>query len=458
LSKKILILIICLTALALIGTLGMQLYWIGLGIDIAEKQFNKTVAESLDHVAERLVLDDVQRTKQELSAVIEPSGSVKDDFEKEIELIEQIKVWQVKNPIPIEERVMPHHLDDYLKQELSSHGITEKIEYGVFSNAERAFVIKDNHFLVLDSKEKQEAQEPFQQLYTSPHKVYLFRDDMESPGVLMVFFPEYSSLRWRQMIPALLSTLLFLTILVASSGYSFWAVLRQKKLSEMKNDFINNMTHEFKTPIATIALASDSVLMPVVYENPEKLKRFISIIQQENRRMNSQVEKVLQMAQVEKQDFQVRFESVNMHDIITLLINNFTMVVEQRGGQLTFQNDATKHQVFGDVTHLTNAVNNLLDNANKYSPDTPIITLKTYNRGGSLVIAVSDNGRGISRENQVYIFDKFYRVHTGNLHDVKGFGLGLSYVKEIALLHKGKVSVASELGRGSTFEIWLPVE
>jgi two-component system phosphate regulon sensor histidine kinase PhoR len=224
----------------------------------------------------------------------------------------------------------------------------------------------------------------------------------------------------------------------------------------MKTDFINNMTHEFKTPIATISLATDSISSPLIVNHPDKIKRFVDIIRQENRRMNSQVERVLQIAQLDKKDFQLRLADVNLHDLIRQAVDNFSLQIENREGTLTLDLQATRPVISGDATHLASVVHNLLDNANKYSPEKPDITIRTRNVPNGVAITVEDNGVGISKETRKHIFDKFYRVHTGNVHDVKGFGLGLSYVKAIVTAHKGFVDVHSELGKGSAFTLTFP--
>jgi two-component system phosphate regulon sensor histidine kinase PhoR len=224
----------------------------------------------------------------------------------------------------------------------------------------------------------------------------------------------------------------------------------------MKTDFINNMTHEFKTPIATISLAADSLNNPVVLKNEEKILRFSRIIKQENIRMHKQVEKVLQMALLDKKDFNLKWTSVDMHDLILSAIENISLQVETREGSVKGFLNASESIVKGDHTHLSNIINNLLDNANKYSPQKPHITVFTRNVDKGLEIMVKDEGIGLSREVRKFIFDKFYRVPTGNLHNVKGFGLGLSYVKTMVEAHKGKIDVRSELGKGSSFILYFP--
>ena len=224
----------------------------------------------------------------------------------------------------------------------------------------------------------------------------------------------------------------------------------------MKTDFINNMTHEFKTPIATISLAADSIMSPMVISSKDKITRFSNIIKQENKRMLSQVEKVLQMALIDKKEFTLKVSDVDMHQVIREAIENVNLQVQKRGGQITTDLQAGRPMIQGDATHLSNVIHNLLDNANKYSPEVPEISVHTRNVKGGLEVIVEDKGIGMSKEERKQIFEKFYRVPTGNLHDVKGFGLGLSYVKAITDAHEGKVSVESEPGKGSSFILFLP--
>jgi two-component system phosphate regulon sensor histidine kinase PhoR len=224
----------------------------------------------------------------------------------------------------------------------------------------------------------------------------------------------------------------------------------------MKTDFINNMTHEFKTPIATISLASDSILSPSILENKDKVSRFIGIIKQENRRMLNQVEKVLQMAQIDKEDLDLKLTSLNLHEIISEAVVNAELKVQAKGGSITTRLEAQKPEILGDATHISSIINNLLDNAEKYTPEKPEILICTKNIKDGLEISIHDNGIGISRDALKYIFEKFYRVHTGNLHNVKGFGLGLSYVKAMVEAHHGRVQVKSEPGKGSIFTVFLP--
>ena len=224
----------------------------------------------------------------------------------------------------------------------------------------------------------------------------------------------------------------------------------------MKTDFINNMTHEFKTPIATISLAVDSINSPMIRSKPEKIKRYADIIKQENSRMLKQVEKVLNIAQLDKQDFDLKLSPVDINDLVNQAVEHSALKVNQRGGVIKAILQAKQAVIRGDENHISNVIHNLLDNANKYSPEKPIITLTTEDHKDGVLLSIEDQGIGMSKDELKRIFEKFYRVSTGNLHDVKGFGLGLSYVKAIVDAHRGKVDVVSDPGKGSKFTLLFP--
>lgn len=254
----------------------------------------------------------------------------------------------------------------------------------------------------------------------------------------------------------LLASGIFLSIVVTTFGFTVVTMNKQKKLSDMKTEFINNMTHEFQTPISTISLASEALRDPDISSDEERRHRFANIIHVENKRLGKHVELLLQAAQLENGNYSLCAENVDMHSVILNEVSNTAMQVEKRGGQVHCRLRAVNSTIIGDSTHLSNIVRNLLDNANKYSPDAPEITIMTHCDDKYLTIAVNDKGRGLSREQTAMVFERFYRVPTGNRHDVKGFGLGLSYVKTMVEAHGGCISVQSEVNKGSTFTITLP--
>jgi len=224
----------------------------------------------------------------------------------------------------------------------------------------------------------------------------------------------------------------------------------------MKTDFINNMTHEFKTPIASIALAAEALQDPSIQSEQNRTKRFLKVIEDENLRLKNHVDKVLQTAIIDKGELKLNITDIDIHAIIEIATKNAGLQVEKRGGRIRSKLNASDPIIMADKGHITNVIYNLLDNANKYSPENPAIEVETYNIGDGVNITVKDNGIGMTKETQKKIFDKFYRINTGNLHDVKGFGLGLNYVRAIVQLHGGNISIESEPGKGSSFSIFIP--
>ncbi len=271
-------------------------------------------------------------------------------------------------------------------------------------------------------------------------------------------FPKKTDYFFQQLALYIWGTILALLFVFSSFWYILSVVLKQKKLSELKTDFINNMTHEFKTPIATIAFASANIENKKVIQQPEQILKFTEIIKKENKRMNRQVEQVLQAALIDRKVINLNPEPIDMHDIIHQISDTIAIKIHSRNGSFTQQLKATQSIVEGDRTHLSNVIANLLDNAQKYSPKQPKVTLTTTNSKNFIHISVSDQGKGLSKEEKERVFEKFYRVPTGDLHNVKGFGLGLSYSKAVIEQHGGDIDIKSKLHKGSTFTISLPIK
>lgn len=291
----------------------------------------------------------------------------------------------------------------------------------------------------------------------STHQIALFPNaQMANHQVLSLVFPDQSSFLWKSIWREATGSLVFSGIILLCFGLTVNTIFRQKRLSEMKNDFINNMTHELKTPIATIGLAAETLSRQKEIFDPEFVERYTGIIREENSRINRQVERVLQAAQFDRNEIQLDLQPVNLNETLHQSISHFQLQIENRGGRISSRFEG-QPEVFGDSQHLTNVVSNLLDNASKYSPDAPIISVETTITDKRVQIIVRDEGKGIPKALQDEIFTRFYRVSTGALHEVKGFGLGLSYVKEVVLAHEGTISVQSRIGKGSTFIIALPM-
>jgi len=277
------------------------------------------------------------------------------------------------------------------------------------------------------------------------------------PEYLIIYFPTQQKYVFKQMWPFLVTSISVIFILTFSFYYIMLNNLKQKKLSVIKNDFISNMTHEFKTPISTISLASEMLADESIAQTPDKKQRYLQMIRDENKRLSVLVESILQTSILDKGEFKLKLSEVDIHDIINSAINNTHLLISQRKGTIQTFLKAQKFKLLADKVHLTNIIFNLIDNAIKYSKVEPEITISTYNTAEGIMIQVKDNGIGISKENQRKIFDKFYRVPTGNVHNVKGFGLGLSYVLAVVLKHNGTISVNSEVGKGSTFNVHLKI-
>src|SRR5688572_10348437 len=310
--------------------------------------------------------------------------------------------------------------------------------------------------------------ENFYKLYADSANNKLHVIQLESPSgslsegispqeLLIITVPHAKKLIWRSMTWFIIGAVLFTIIIVTAFFITVRALLKQKKLSEIKSDFINNMTHEFKTPLATISLAVDALKNEKVINDREKMTYFTGIIKEENKRMNKQVETILQAALLDKQEVQLNLKKLHAHEMIESALNNINLQVEQVQGSIEKQLEATTDVVLADEVHFTNLISNLLDNAVKYSKEGLLLKISTLNMGNQLRIKIEDNGIGMNKETVSRIFEKFYRAHTGNLHNVKGFGLGLSYVKTMVDAHHGSIKAESTLGKGSSFTISLPL-
>jgi two-component system phosphate regulon sensor histidine kinase PhoR len=337
----------------------------------------------------------------------------------------------------------PGEVNYTLKQTLAYSQIHTPYEFAVIKNG----VVQEGTFKNAHNSD----------FMKSKYKVELFPDNlMKENLILSVVFPERTNYVLGSMVGILGGSLLFSLFILATFALSLYFLIRQKKISEMKSDFINNMTHEFKTPIATINLAADTIVNSRVINDETSIRHFIGMIKKENSRMNKKVETILQIASLDKKEIEFRFENVSIHTIIERAIETIEIQVHQRNGKITLNLNADDPNVLGDSEHLANLVNNLLDNAIKYSPELPFITIGTRNCEDGLIMSVEDKGIGMTKAVQSKIFERFYRQSSGNVHDVKGFGLGLNYARSIIEAHKGTITVSSEPGKGSRFEIFLP--
>lgn len=349
--------------------------------------------------------------------------------------------FNINHFFPIESRVDSASIDSMISKELSFRGIDADYVFGIYS--------PQRDTVLLQSKVGYS-----QQLKNSRYGYKLFPSDMfSSPDYLVIYFPERKQFIYGEVAGMFTLSLVLVAIIAASFFFILFNLLRQKRLSEMKTDFINNMTHEIKTPISTISLACEMLSESEASIPDEQKQSFVSIIAQENKRLAAMTEKILQTAIIERGQMKLKREKTDVHKLIQRSVNNILLWVNQKSGTIQLHLEAAQFVADVDPVHFENVIFNLLDNANKYSPKNPEISVKTANTNGFIVISVSDNGIGINKKELSKIFDKLYRVPTGNIHNVKGFGLGLSYVKAIVDSHDGQIMVESEPGQGTTFII-----
>jgi two-component system phosphate regulon sensor histidine kinase PhoR len=413
-------LIVILATLCIVGITFTQIYWVRRAFDLKEGEFNRTVNAALYNVAQQIY---------EINKTPSPANNP----------IRQLSTNYFI--VMVNSEIDASLLEFLLRSEFEKRSIHADFEFGIYDcHSER--MVYGNYVPLKTAKEKIVTNKT---LPSWANQGYHFG----------VQFPNREAHIINQMGIWSFSTLV-LVLVIIFFGYTLFIILKQKRLSEIQKDFINNMTHEFKTPISTIAVATEVLKHPSILNQPERLLNYSSIIEKENSRLKQQVERVLQVARLDKEDFGLKKEILDVHQIIQDAIKNTSMTLQERQGRIVCDLSAIEREVPVDKLHLTNVIQNLIDNAIKYCKTIPEITIKTTNELKRLVIEVHDNGIGISAENQKRIFQKFFRVPTGNVHDVKGFGLGLSYVKTIVEVHGGNIKVESELGKGSVFRIYLP--
>lgn len=347
-------------------------------------------------------------------------------------------VSNITSKTPIHNRLSTSELDKLITEEARERGIKSKFEYAVYSN-ELATKIRSSDFKL----------DP-----VSTYGVPLFvNDTFKTNYQLYVNFSDKNKEVLNSILGMALLSLAFTGVIILAYSNALKQLFKQRQISQIKTDFINNMTHEFKTPIATINLALDALKNPKVADNKEFIERYLKMIREENRRMHAQVENVLRISKLEKNELDLPKTRIKLHDIVEDAITHVSLIVEDRGGYVHKNFEALKSSVLGNDLHLTNVVVNILDNAIKYSEDEPKIDISTENVKNTILLKIKDQGMGMSKNVQKKIFEKFYREHTGDVHNVKGHGLGLSYVKKILEDHNAEIYVDSEKGKGSTFTI-----
>jgi two-component system, OmpR family, phosphate regulon sensor histidine kinase PhoR len=356
-----------------------------------------------------------------------------------LELEEIYKTLAEKRPI--HKRVSKKQINLILAQELFNKGLNLEYEFAIYSNDLATSVHSKDYELLKDNE----------------YVTSIFQNNSSSNFNLRLAFPNKKKFLLDSMLSMVVLSIAFTGFIILLFVFVLYQLFRQRKISQIKTDFINNMTHEFKTPIATINLALDAIRNPKVIGDDDKVKRYLKMISEENKRMHAQVENVLRISRLEKKQLDIKKEKFELHDLIEDAIPHVELIVEDRGGKINIDFNAKSSSVLVNESHFTNVIVNILDNAIKYSVAAPLIKVSTENIRNSILLKISDNGIGMSKSVQKKIFEKFYREHTGNVHNVKGHGLGLAYVKQIIDDHQGEIFVESEKDTGTTFIIKLPL-
>jgi len=422
-SKKTFYIVLLLASISLVGIIFTQMFWVKNAISLRQNQFDHRVSIALKSVVNRLLLNKIDSSRKEVSNCRNACGLMYNE-----EIIKKI------NPLL---------LDSLLKEELINLDIKIKYEYGIIQLQENKLIMGNGNLYT-------------QELLKTNHTTSLTCLMTNDCFVLCIYFPKETNYIYSKMVLWLVLSILFITIIILSFSLTVYSYIKQKKLSAIKSDFVNNMTHELKTPISTISLSSEMLLQKEVIDNPDKIIKYAKIIYDENFRLKTQVEQVLQAAMIDKSKLQLHKSTIDIHKLIEENIDKINTIIKNRNGSITFKPEAKNSIVIADKVLMSTVISNLLDNACKYSNNEPQITIITFNLNDKIEISIEDKGIGINKEHIKVIFKEFYRVSTGNIHDVKGFGLGLYFVKNIIEAHNGSVKVISEINCGSKFIISLP--
>ena len=416
-NNRTIIRVVAFGSLAVFAIIAFQTYWVTKTWNLRETEFHEDVVIGLQNVAERF---------QSLGTNLPTFDLVK-------------RVSSNYYVVNINDEINANNLEYFLRTELQKSGLAEDFEYGIYNCATNEMVYGD---YVGFSATPVDTTRITRELPTYDEYIYYFG----------VRFPNYRNEILSNMGITIGSSIILL-VTIAFFLYSLYVIVKQKKLSEMQRDFINNMTHEFKTPISTIKISADTFLKDDTIRGNERLNRYANIIREQNTRLNQQVEKVLNIAKIERDNFKLKLERVDVHALIEDMLPGVQLKAEELKGAITTELNAVNPVVEADVLHLTNILHNLLDNALKYHDGAPHIRIGTSTRGGHFVLSVKDDGIGIPEESKQRIFGKFYRVSTGDVHNVKGFGLGLYYVKNICDAHKWEIILTSQVGEGTEVRI-----
>ena len=412
--------IVLFAAFSIVGIIAVQVYWVKKSLKIQTDQFDDKARIALMGIAEELI-----NTTKKYNVQFETLNRV------------NINYYTLDFSAPVETK----NLENIILHNFQNQRLNINFEYALFDCANDNMI----HHKIVDIKEQ------------NPNRTVNFDiGKTENYYIGILFLSKQTFLLNQLNIWIFFSAILIFVFLFFS--YTIWTVLKQRRLSEIKNDFINNMTHEFKTPISTIALSSEVLMKDDIIHNPERFKHYVRIINEENKRLKGHVESVLQVALFDNKKIQFKEKDIDVHATLQNIVKNMSLRVEEKQGTFTMNLNATQHFILGDDNHVTNIFYNIIDNAIKYCDKVPDIRISTENKRKTIIITISDNGKGIKKDALKHIFDKFYRVPSGNIHDVKGFGIGLYYVKQIVDKHKGKIKAESTLEKGTTFIIQLPIK
>jgi two-component system phosphate regulon sensor histidine kinase PhoR len=420
--KRVFPVIIVLITVSLLGLMYLQMSWIQNALLVQKNKYTNEVENAMNGISKAILLRATQATGYNPAMANYYDDESNDIFWSSIRYLS------------------PEDIQWIIKDQLDRNNIALEFEYSIY-NKQLGYVISKSAGFIRE--------------YLPESAVHTL--DRNETLTLYLYIKEPKNYILKRTSWMILTSILFTFVIITAFALTIRTIFRQKKLSEIKSDFINNMTHEFKTPLATISLAVDALNNEKVWGSREKSSYYTGIIKDENTRMFKQVEKILQAAQLEKNELELKLQPVNVHEYIQTAITNAQLQAAEKGGELKANLKATKVMIKADEVHFSNIIFNLLDNAVKYSKEKPKITVETSNNAHNLILKVRDNGIGMNKETLSHIFEKFYRAHTGNLHNVKGFGLGLSYVKAVVDAHGGKIKVDSTVGKGSVFTLEFPL-
>lgn len=430
--------IIILISLSLFGLILLQVSWLKNLLEVTRNQYDNSI------------LDVENRVSQELSKTVY-NGPLRLPRRGGLTFSSDFHLHILKSPT-VEEKFTPEDVHAKIRNGLNR--INPKLPF---------------EFAVSNPNGDLEMYSPgYEKLYwdTVNNRIFIIpirpESDVDVEGIssfehLVIIVPNYDRIIWSSLKWVIFGSVLFMLVIIAAFYVTVKSLLNQKKLSEIKSDFINNMTHEFKTPLATISLAVDALRNEKVQSDREKTKYFSNIIKEENIRMNKHVETILQAALMERQELQLNLTELHVHGLINSVMANYQLQLQEKHAEVQLMLNAKEDLVRADEVHFTNLISNLVDNAIKYSTDHLKIVISTHSTKHHFIMRVQDNGIGMSKESVKRIFEKFYRAHTGNLHNVKGFGLGMSYVKTVIDAHRGKIKVESTPGKGSSFTVEVPL-